>query len=642
MGHSRFSGRMGGLLCGMVLLLTRLGTGAPPPAPAVPTAADYPGAAAVWTQRELEITVAATGATTVRDHRRLTVLTPQGLGQAHWELPYDRASETLELCRALTHRDGQRFPLDPATVREAPLYPGVGWYDSLVMRRFTLPAASVGATFEVETLIHRPRPRLAGSFATRLSIQQGFPVHACQVTIHLPLTLPLTTRFTPPLAPEATERVDGAVRTYCWTFARVPALAITDPQTPPPADLVGSARLTTLGAWAPVARWYATLTADKDALTPTLRHLAEEQTVTCPTPERKLAALHRLVRRLPFVAVEMGQMSDEPHSADAVWQAQLGDCKDKATLLKALLRAVQIPSYYVLVRTTDAGALDSTLYGPDEFNHVLLAVPLADGLHYLDATIAEIPATALPRTVEGAPGLLIRDDGTLVTLPVSPAAANHTQARVTVTVAGDGSATGRVHLTYTGQTAIAQRSALTPVPPARYCDALQAVLAPRLGSEVTLDTVTVQALADPERPLVLEATFSSPAYLQPAVDPLLLGQLPALMYQTNPFRTARTRTHPLHRRLASSLTLDTAITLPPGFTLAQAPPPVDYAGPFGDYRESTRLDGTTLHYTCTLAARQGLWPASSLPDARAWASLLALEGNRSGLQFFVRRPDAAP
>jgi hypothetical protein len=119
------------------------------------------------------------------------------------------------------------------------------------------------------------------------------------------------------------------------------------------------------------------------------------------------------VRDLPYVGVEFGRLRDEPHTADAVFRAGYGDCKDKATLLRALLRAVNIDSQYVLVRTADRGHLDRDACGPDEFNHVILRAELPAGPIFLDPSVEHAPPGVLAPTVAGADALLVRGDGEL-------------------------------------------------------------------------------------------------------------------------------------------------------------------------------------------------------------------------------------
>ena len=62
------------------------------------------------------------------------------------------------------------------------------------------------------------------------------------------------------------------------------------------------------------------------------------------------------------------------HSATDVLQAKYGDCKDKSTLLQALLKAVDISSTFVLVNSTE-WLRDFPVLPYPFFNHVILYIP---------------------------------------------------------------------------------------------------------------------------------------------------------------------------------------------------------------------------------------------------------------------------
>lgn len=608
-----------------------------------PTAQDFPNDNAVCLLREVEVTVDAAGALTVRERKLVKLLNDQAQSLANWQIPYDKATETLEVPVARTLLNGRAFPVEPPQMVDSALFPGLAWYDSLVMRRFPLPSAIAGATLEVESIRRRATPRMPGDVSTRLQLQDVIPLCDGQYTLRVPTAMRLDIRFTGKQHPAISERERKGQRVYSWSVHNVPALRLTEPQTPPANDLIDTARITCWQRWEPVVTWYAGLTHGKDALTDRLRQAAETATAHCATAEEKIAALHKLVREIPYVALEMGNAGDTPHAADDVLQQHYGDCKDKATLLRALLHVVGIASDYVLVRTTERGQLDKQLYGPGEFNHVILAVaqPLdlardkPGGDRFLDATGAFNTADRLPPGVEGADGLIIRGAGELVTLPVTTAAENGTDVRVTVAVKENGSATGSAVVTFTGQSAMVQRSMLARVPTERYREGLQGSLAARLGSEVTIDTVRVEHLIELEQPLLITAAFSSPAYLQPAGDQLS-GNLPLFMYQANRFRGVTQRTLPFAQPLGSTLHLEAAITLPASLQITQTPAPVEYHSAIGDYRDTATSEGQTIHFIADLTVKRGLFLPDQLDELRKWAAIRALEG-RNSLQFFLRR-----
>lgn len=601
-----------------------------------PGKAEYPDSDALCLLRELEITVEPSGCYAIHERKLLKILTQDGLGLAQWQIPYDKADETLTIRSARTLLNETAYPVEEKLIRESSLYPGFAWYDGLMVSRFPLPAAAAGAVLEVDTVIKRNTPRIPGAFSSRIALQQSYPTLKSRFNIRIPSAQRLYLHFTGDLpSPKISESVQGAYRSYQWEQVKVPALQVREPRTPPLEELTPSACLTTLRSWAPVVTWYQRLTEGKDQVTDALRKLALERTRECTTPLQQLAALQHAVREVPYVAVEFGQASDQPHNAEAVALQNYGDCKEKATLLRSLLNAVGITSHYVLVRTNNRGPLDRTLYGADEFNHVMLLVHLPDGDRYVDATLEDAPLTQLPPGVAGAEGLVVRNDGELVTLPATDAASNATNIQVTIAVKDDGSATGSATLRFAGINGILQRGLLAQVPKERYREALEGYLSPRLGAGVTLTSVTITGMQEPEAPLQVSAEFTSPNYLQPAGNQLS-GYLPIFAYQAHQLNALENRKYPFYEALSSSVHVRATITLPDSLKMQQLPPPADASTPYGVYHDSVSMNGNILNYQCALTVLHGQFPAKDAPLYYKWLAVLALDG-RNQLQFFLQR-----
>ncbi|HEX2949420.1 MAG TPA: DUF3857 domain-containing protein [Armatimonadota bacterium] len=599
-----------------------------------PGAKEYPNEDAIWLLREMTIDVAPSGAFTVHERKLLKILTIQGLSRAQWEIPYDKATESLDVPTARTLLNGHTFSVDPTQVVENAVYQGVAWYDSMVVRRFPLPAAMPGATLDVETFCQHRVPRVPGAFSTRLSLRQREPVCEARYTIHVPLDQHLTIHWTGENPPPIITHEDGTTREYSWSLRNLPAFNPDELSCPPTDDIIPSLRITSLTSWQPVAAWYDNLTQGKAAVTDDLRRVVQQRTAGCATLTEKIDALYQAVRDIPYVAVEMGDLSDIPHSADEVARQNYGDCKDKATLLRALLNAIGVSSHYVLVRTTDRGKLDRTLYGADEFNHVILVARTPDGDRYLDPSMTNVPIGCLPPGVDGADALIIDGNGTLVTLPASTAQQNTTLTHVEVQLQRDMSASGHVTLTMSGQNAMLQRNVLFPIPKEKYREALEGYLSSRLGPEVAITSVDITGMNEPEHPLVITAAFSSPHYLQPAGNQVS-SFFPSFARQPNAFRTVTTRQFPFVQDIASSMQLDVSIQLPDGLRVSHLPAPVQYTSPIGQYRDEAHVEKQAIHYTCSLTINRGIFPAESLNEISRWSSILAAEG-RNQLQFFLQ------
>src|SRR4029077_21237218 len=89
----------------------------------------------------------------------------------------------------------------------------------------------------------------------------------------------------------------------------------------------------------------------------------------------------------------------KPYKVTQVLARRFGDCKDKASLMPALLREVGVPAELVLVRTRHGGRLDPQPASLAVFDHAIVYVPKLQ--RYLDGTAEFAGAGELPTEDQG-------------------------------------------------------------------------------------------------------------------------------------------------------------------------------------------------------------------------------------------------
>ena len=128
--------------------------------------------------------------------------------------------------------------------------------------------------------------------------------------------------------------------------------------------------------WQDVGEWYLGLLADVRRDHPTVRqdalgHKAGDDRAT-------ITKLVDNVRsRVRYVAVEVGIGGYRPHAPQEVLTKAWGDCKDKALLLIDMLAASGIEAYPVLILSSTDERVDVAFPSPDQFNHMIVAIPEA-------------------------------------------------------------------------------------------------------------------------------------------------------------------------------------------------------------------------------------------------------------------------
>ncbi len=132
--------------------------------------------------------------------------------------------------------------------------------------------------------------------------------------------------------------------------------------------------------WNEMGRWYANLIGSRVEASPEIKQQVNALTASETTTLEKMQTLATFVQRdVRYVGIELGIGGYQPHPAAEVFAHRYGDCKDKATLLRSMLREIGIDSYHVVIYT-ERGAVTPKTPAHNGFNHVITAIELPDGL----------------------------------------------------------------------------------------------------------------------------------------------------------------------------------------------------------------------------------------------------------------------
>jgi transglutaminase-like putative cysteine protease len=262
----------------------------------------------------------------------------------------------------------------PDVLREAPMY------SDYRQRHISVAALQPGDILEYRTVTRVQTPLAAGNFWYEYTFPKGVVVNEDRLEINVPKNREIKLK-TPTKTPEIQEIGDR--RIYIWVAKNL------QPERDEASEEEASTRpdiqLTTFTDWKQVALWYAKLQGERMMVDENVRKKADELTKGAATPTEKARLLYDFVARsIRYVSISLGVGRYQPHPASDVLQNGYGDCKDKHTLLSALMRAEGIQSYPVLIDSSRK--LDPDIPSPAQFDHVITAVRLGQGLTWLDTT----------------------------------------------------------------------------------------------------------------------------------------------------------------------------------------------------------------------------------------------------------------
>ena len=265
--------------------------------------------------------------------------------------------------------------------------------------------------------------------------------------------------------------------------------------------------------WAQVAAWYADLEKGRTDPTPEIRAKTQELIQGRATELEKIAALYDYVaKNIRYVSLSFGLGRYQPHSAADVFKNQYGDCKDKHTLLAAMLQAAGIPSDAALIPFSRK--IDLDVPSPSQFDHMITAVPIGDELIWMDSTAEVAPFRLLSPPLRNKSALLVQPDGAgkIVQTPMDPPFLSTQHVEIEAHVNDLGKLTATLRYFLRGDNEYALRVAFRRTPETQWKELGQTIAAlDGIKGEIT--NVKPSDPSDTDKPFELDLDFAQANYL---------------------------------------------------------------------------------------------------------------------------------
>jgi cellulose synthase operon protein C len=362
-------------------------------------------------------------------------------GLQTFQFPYSQGRELFEVLVAeRITREGQREPA-LRIVDSAPSGKEGGVYTDVAGKIVVLGQLADG------DLIHiRTRKELVGQqnlfgdfFGSLEPIQSVVPVRNFRLVVEAPLARPLAWGGRGAPEPAVREERDRRIYEFAVTDARAIEAELGMPPFLEAADFVS---VSTYASWEALGKWYEALIAPQLVLDEDLKKIAREVARTSKSEEEKVRRLYEhVVTSTRYVGIELGIHGWKPYPVTEVHRRKYGDCKDKASLLVALLREAGVPANIALVRTANVGLIASEPPSMWTFNHAIAYVPSLD--LFLDGTAEQSGWRELPAMDQGALTLIVGKHGDkkgseLRTIPLFGADSNLNESDYVLTLGRDG------------------------------------------------------------------------------------------------------------------------------------------------------------------------------------------------------------
>lgn len=598
-------------------------------------------AVAVILYSDQQTTVTASGDVERRYREVRKILRPEGKDYGFVEIYFTKVTPITSLRAWGIPSEGKIYELKQSDAAETGLTDGE-LYDDAKTKILEIPAADPGNIVAYE-YVQKGRPLV---FADDWDFQYRVPVLHAQYTLRIPEGWKYDSAWVNHAEAQPESPVPNE---FTWDLTDISPVAVED-DMPPWRAVAGrldvkffspanSYQTEQSGSWHEEGLWYSGLSASRRDVTPEIATQVASVTAGAKTPLEKIEAVASYMQRhIRYVAIEIGIGGFQPHAAADVFKNQFGDCKDKATLLSAMLKAAGFESYYAVAQV-NRDIVQPQFPSVVSFNHMILAIRLGSDvstqnlysviddpklgkLLFFDPTDPYTPLGYLPDYEQNNYVLLVAPDGgQLVHLPVLPPSTNRLMRVGQFTLDSTGGITGDVKEVRWGGPAVQSRAQFLEIAPKDRAKVMDRFLGSFLDN-FQLQAASVGNLTDFDKTFTMDYRFSAPNYAKEAGDLIILR--PRVLGEKGfAVLPSAERKYPVEYNEATLETDEFDFTLPAGYTVDELPPPVKADCGYVSYSSKTTLDGNVVRYSRTYQVNEVTIPVLKLKELRATFDAIA-------------------
>ena len=500
-------------------------------------------------------------------------------------------------------------------------------------------AADVGYVFGFTTTVEDPRPLF---YQDKWIFQDNLPT----LQSHYSLTLPDGWKATSLTFNHAEVTPQVAGNTYSWELRDLPPIA-DEPMSPSFANLApriavnyspadtSQAVNRAFADWTSVSKWASSMYDPQVVIDDNLAAKTRDLMNGAKTEMDIIRAIGAYVQKMQYIHLDIGVgygNGMKPRPSNEVMSRGYGDCKNKANLMRAMLKVMKIDAYPIAIYSGDPNFVRKEWASPDQFNHCIIAIRVSDAvkgqtiidhpklgrLMIFDPTDEYTPVGDLPDYLQGSFALLIAgDNGGLIQMPVTSADFNAWNRETEVDLTGEGNISGVIRERVTGQEARFARDLFRSLSASDFNQMMERWLTSGATaakiSKLTPNDKQADAAFD------MDVEFTAPSYGQLMQNRLLVFK-PAVASRSNSvYLTEKTRKYPVVLE-STSFNEKVTFNLPQGFAVDEMPDPVKLDTPFGRYSTSYDVKDGKLLFTRSLTMTRGTVAVDKYDDVRNFFS----------------------
>jgi hypothetical protein len=178
---------------------------------------------------------------------------------------------------------------------------------------------------------------------------------------------------------------------------------------PPRSEILPALYFSSQRDWNDLAAWYRSLLRGKIIMSDEMKKDLAALISPGDSDMEKVSKIYNHVTdAIRYVGFELGIGALQPRSTDQTYRTRMGDCKDIALVLTAMLREAGIDASIAMVKTRDRGTTNTSAPSLGEFNHAICYVNLEGGF-FLDGTRDNCSFRELPSDDRDIEALMVNE-----------------------------------------------------------------------------------------------------------------------------------------------------------------------------------------------------------------------------------------
>jgi carbonic anhydrase len=364
--------------------------------------------------------------------------------------------------------------------------------------------------------------------------------------------------------------------------------------------------------WQEFGKFVYSLKQGRDQLPDNIKQAVHQMTDNITDPKEKIGKLYEYMQKnTRYISIQLGIGGWQPFDAKYVATKAYGDCKALSNYMYSLLNEAGIASSYTLIKAGRNANKVMADFPSQQFNHVILCVPLQKDTVWLECTSQTLPAGYLSDFTCDRYALLINEDGgSLVRTPKYGMKENLQTRHITATLDEEATLHVKAFSRYGG------------VQQDKYHELINNLskdkVKEQLHEELDFATYEISSFDYKETRSSLPAVEESLDIVvsnYASITGKRLFIIPNVMTRTHrklPADSARKFDLELGFEFKDVDTVE--INLPAGYIAESMPQDVSVNSKFGKYNCSVRLSGNQLIYYRSIEHNGGRFPAKDYAE----------------------------